>query len=168
MLIRWIPICFVAAAILFGIADTAVLYHRLPHRIASHFDAQGHADGWSTKQEFVAVAAATVAFVVALFIGVLFVIRIVPFNSINLPNKKYWMAPEREAQTRRYIENWTLTFAAITLWLLVLIFHDGLAANLRQPTHLEFAWYFLGAYFLVVIVLLIQLIRRFWRTPQAK
>ncbi len=167
MLIKWFPICFVAAAILFGIADTAYLYPRLPRRIASHFDAQGRPDGWSTKPEFVAIAAAIVAVVVAMFIGVSFVIRIVPASSINLPNKKYWMSPEREAETRRYLDNWGLTFAAITLWLLVLIFHKAMTANLRQPPQMESAWWLLGGYFTIVVVLVIQLIRRFWRTPHA-
>ena len=167
VLIKWLPICFMAAAILFGIADTAYFYPRLPPRIASHFDAQGRPNGWSTKSEFVGFGAAMIAIVVVMFAAVSYVIRIAPVDLINLPKKKYWMALEREAETRQYLTSWGLSLAAVTLWLLVMIWHEAMSANLQQPPQMESVWYMMGGFFGVVVTLVVQLILRFSRKLRA-
>ncbi len=42
---RWLGVVFVIAALVFS----AVVYDRLPERIATHFNVQGEADGWSSR-----------------------------------------------------------------------------------------------------------------------
>ena len=60
---RWIGLVFVLAGLIFSL----VVYKDLPARIATHFDAQGHVNGWSTKL----FAAFLMPVVAALALGVM-------------------------------------------------------------------------------------------------
>jgi serine/threonine-protein kinase len=158
---KWLPVWVTAAAVVFCGVDFARHYAQLPQRMASHFDARGQPDGWSSKGEFFAVVMVTFA-VVGVAVGAIpLLVRFAP-GLVNLPNKKYWLAPERQAETLRFMSRWGLWFAAATLWLLALVFHESILANLRQPPRLENIWWLLGGYLAVVAFLLVRLLARFW------
>lgn len=162
---KWFPAALNAAAITFSAATLIYHYDRLPERLATHFDAQGQADGWSTKRQFVAYCAATLALVSVTLIPLCLLASYAPAELINLPNKDYWMSPEREAETRGSIVRWGLWFFAATLWLLALIIHEALAANFRQPPQMRWHWWLLGGYLVSLGFLLTRLLR-FFRRPQ--
>jgi hypothetical protein len=109
------------------------------------------------------MAIATLAVVTVTLSPMTLLAHFAPQSLINLPNKEYWLAPEREAETRRAIARWGLWFTAATLWLLTFVFHQAMAANLRQPPQMKSIWWMLGGYLLVVLFMVIQLIARFWR-----
>lgn len=163
---KWLAISMVVAALSFSTFDAAYQYRRLPPRVASHFDSHGRPDGWSTKLQFVSAAAATYALVTVLLVPLSLIAYIAPATLVQLPNKEYWLAPERESQTRRGIALWGVWFTAATLWLLALLFHQAMVANLRQPPQLEWFWSLLGGYMAIVSYLVIQLILRFRRMPR--
>jgi serine/threonine-protein kinase len=129
----------VLAAIAFGVGDLCLRYSKLPAQMASHFNAAGAPDGWSSKEQFLVLSLLTFGLVCVTFAAVTLVARFAPAALMNLPNKQYWFAPERETETRRALVDWTMWFMAATLWLLALMFHDAMNANLRQPPRLESA-----------------------------
>ena len=98
---RWLPVFVALAAIVFCAVDYGYHYKRLPPRVASHFDAQGRADGWSTKGEMVGMALVTLVVVAATLAMMWLLAYYAPPSLINLPNKDYWLAPERQADTRQ-------------------------------------------------------------------
>jgi uncharacterized membrane protein len=160
---KWLAVFLVVSAIAFSAMDIGYHYDRLPPQMASHFDARGRPDDWSTKQQFVGMAIATLAVVTVALTPLTLLAYFAPKSLINLPNKEYWLAPERETETRRAIAQWGIWFTAATLWLLALVFHEAMAANLRQPPQMKSIWCMLGGYLLLVLVMVIQLIARFWR-----
>jgi serine/threonine-protein kinase len=160
---KWLPVGLAAAAIAFGAIDVQRYYDRLPPRFASHFDARGLPDGWSTKQQFVGMVIGTLALITATLVPLTLFVHVAPRILINLPNKEYWMAPNREAETRKVIARWGLWFAAATLWMLALVFHEVMVANLRQPPQVRSFWWLLGGYLAIVFLLVIQLVVRFSR-----
>jgi hypothetical protein len=69
--------------------------------------------------------------------------------------------------SRQAIAYWGLWFTTATLWLLVLVVHEALAANLRQPPQLKWVWWLLGGYMAAVLYLTIQFVVRFRRADVA-
>lgn len=162
---NWLPAGVLAAALLFGLLDIGFHYPRLPAEVASHFDAHGRPNGWSTKGQFSGLAVGTLIFVLCTLAPIVLVAGYAPPSLINLPHKNYWLAPERQHETRRAIARWGLWFTAATLWLMVFVFHEAMRANFRDPPHTVSMWWLLGSYLTVVTVLVAQLLIRFWRIP---
>ena len=79
----------------------AVYYPQLPERMATHFGPNGQADGWMSKSAFTAFFLIMITFMTALMSGIGTLIRVLPPEMINLPNKEYWLAPERRRKRRR-------------------------------------------------------------------
>jgi uncharacterized membrane protein len=160
-----VPICLMLAALLFAILDLVFQYDELPRQMASHFDFHGRATGWGPKLQFVVLEAVALVMMTALPVAIVLTAYYAPAALLNIPHGEYWLAEEREAESRRAIASWGLWFAAVTLWFLALVFHETFAANRRQPPQLEWFWSLFAIYFLVFGFLLVQLIRRFGTPP---
>lgn len=164
---KWLPIAFLVAALVFTVVDAAYFYNRLPQQVASHFDAQGRANGWSTKQELVGLSIGISLFITVLLAPMTLIAYYAPAAFVNVPNKDYWFAPEREADSRRAIADWLLWFTAATLWFLALIFHKAMAANLRQPPEMPSPWWIIGTFLAIITAMVVQLFLRFRRPRNA-
>lgn len=76
---------------------------QLPDTVASHFGINGAADNWMSKQSFIIFYGTVLVSTAALFLFVGLFAHVVPDNLLNLPNKQYWLAPERRNETYAYI-----------------------------------------------------------------
>lgn len=96
---RRLPWILTAATILGFSIYLAGIWDRLPGRMATHFGVGGEADGWSSKLKFLVIG----YFMVAMFAGIFgflsHLLHKAPTQWINMPNKHYWLAPERREQT---------------------------------------------------------------------
>lgn len=81
-----------------GTAFVAVTLHRLPPRMAIHFNLYGAADNWAGREAYV---------VLLMGIGLLLPVGIVALVArlgatspglVNVPGKDYWFRPERRAE----------------------------------------------------------------------
>jgi uncharacterized membrane protein len=137
-------------------------------RMASHFGPHGEVTNGQSKEQFfmsmaVVVGVSFVAgFVVPLLIGIM------PASMINLPNKQYWLAPERRKKTMRYLSMKMGWFACVLLFLQLFVASEAISANM--PSHGQFA---IGATFAVLFGLVafmgvwtVMLMRHFRRVPQ--
>jgi uncharacterized membrane protein len=108
----------------------------LPQRIASHFAANGVANGWMTKSQFLIVYA--VFLLPAFFVEFRLHLSIArtPEKRLNLPNKQYWLAPERRAETFAYIELFCAWFGCALLLLEVCAMGLAMQANFLSPPHM--------------------------------
>jgi hypothetical protein len=90
-----------------AIVQAAYFYPRLPETVASHFDMDGRPNGTASRETFVVVSVATVIGMAVLLGGIHATTRLlvtrVPDKWLNLPNKPYWLAPERRAETLAYV-----------------------------------------------------------------
>jgi uncharacterized membrane protein len=71
----------------------------LPAHMATHFGAGGQANGWSSRETYVGVMIAVVIGVPLLLLAVMAWLPRVGICLRKLPNRDYWLAPERRAHT---------------------------------------------------------------------
>lgn len=142
-------------------------YPLLPDRIASHFDARGRPDGWSDKIAFLSIYAGVLLLMAAIQIMTSRSLAKMSVSLINLPNKKYWLAPERRAQSIAILEKYLSGFWSATLILLICTMDMAFGVNLGRNQSLG-EWFFLllAAFMLFTLVWTVSLIRRFAIKPE--
>jgi hypothetical protein len=105
----------------------------LPERVATHFNLEGRADGWMTRakhrQFSLAAGVGSPLFVV----GVFALIRLMGGAGLNVPNKQFWLAPERRDETFGYIERRGIWLAVLTAGFHGGLFYTVIDANSRRP-----------------------------------
>lgn len=143
-----------------NLALAAYAWSALPARVASHFDLAGNPNAWQPKGLFVALQAGVV-----LLLGTLLALngRLLRATGdrMNLPNKAYWLAPERREETLRWLEAAMRWFGAATFLLLFDVFTQVLRMNLGRTGRLEHAGLSVGLYAVFGAVWTVRLLRRF-------
>jgi uncharacterized membrane protein len=105
------------AIVLAAIAQCVHDFPLLPDRLASHFGASGMPNGWMTKQQFFITYAVMV--LPALFVE-FWVSRGIakkPDAKVRLPNKEYWLAPGRRAETFAYFDSFFAWYGCALLFV---------------------------------------------------
>jgi len=138
-------------------------YPLLPGVIATHFDVSGRVDGWSEKLTFIITYGSIEVVVVA--VGLLlarFATRI-PAGALNIPNRDYWLAPERRAETLQFVWTQVLWMEVATLAFLILVAEVLFRANLASevPTLSHDFFIILGVFIAVVAWMSVRIVRRF-------
>ncbi|RMD92385.1 MAG: DUF1648 domain-containing protein [Calditrichaeota bacterium] len=163
---RWLRVYILAGIIAMAGLDLLSYYPHLPQRMAVHFNAAGHANGWASKEGFVAIYLGTLLVLTAMFVGLARGLRKLPASLINLPNKVYWLAPERREATLTSLANWLQWMGIATLLFVMLIFHLTLMANLQpQPVLPRTFWPAFTGYLIFVAIWVVLLYRRFNKPP---
>jgi uncharacterized membrane protein len=142
-------------------------YPQLPDVVASHFNARGVANGWQTKSAFfsmfvgVSVLAAVVGFAIPRMISVM------PVELVNLPNKRYWLAPEHLAETMEFMKIYFAWFGCAVFLTILLTFDYAIQSNLHPEDRPDASrmWYILTGILIFTFVWVARLFRRFGRTP---
>ncbi|MBC8138415.1 MAG: DUF1648 domain-containing protein [Fibrella sp.] len=148
--------------IIVSVGQILMLGPLLPERVASHFGANGVADGFMSREMFLLFQWAITGFIAALFIGLPLLIHITPEDAINLPNKRYWLAPERRDSTFSYLADRFFAFGAATLALLVSVLQLVYEANMRGALTIGgLTWIYLAIYLLYTVIWTVTLQRRF-------
>jgi hypothetical protein len=116
-----------------GVLFLAYQRQHLPEVVASHFGASGVANGWMPRGTHVLLAQGLFIFLTAMFCFMGWMMLRIPAKWVNLPNKDYWFAAEREADTRRHLAGWGYGFGAVVNLFLIFAFHLVYRANLSDP-----------------------------------
>ncbi len=125
----------------------------LPQQVATHFNAAGQPDGWSSASEFLLTNLLLFGGMTVLFLGVTGLAKKLPNEWINMPHKDYWLAPERRNTTLGALQNQMEWLAVATLALLIGITQLTIDANLRGETlNSQIFWLFFGSYMVYVVV----------------
>lgn len=154
----------------FSVIQVALQAPYLPSPMAVRFNAAGHAVGWNTAQSFATVNLVIVAVILGICL-------ILPKSLTGrrrlrwrLPNRDYWLAPERLAKTIEYIQQQFYWHGIVTLLLLMAVFQLVVDANARKPPLLDserLVW-LLAGYAALIIVWGWSLWRKFSRLPPDK
>jgi Protein of unknown function (DUF1648) len=164
--LRLPKIIFVALAV-YAAAYFSSYYGRLPQILASHFDARGHPNGWETKPVFFAVFAGALVLAAIVGLGAPLLIKTLPAQLINLPNKEEWLSPAFRETTLDYMSSWFAWFGCGLLLLLMLTFRYAVQANL-DPAHRADAtrfWYYIGGFGIFVAIWMGRFLAKFSRPP---
>ncbi|HBO42743.1 MAG TPA: hypothetical protein DD670_02150 [Planctomycetaceae bacterium] len=153
--------------VILALIHMAVYYPSLPPQVISQFDVRGQAIGSMGRNAFVTVYAGITlgtALVILLFAASL---PRLPNSMINLPNKDYWLAPERKKASAAILSGMMVWFGNATLVLSIACFHACFAATLGRASP---PWLFpliLGIYLTYTLAWCICLIRQFRRPKEA-
>jgi uncharacterized membrane protein len=128
-----IPRILFFAVVLAALAQCIHDFPLLPDRLASHFGPSGLPNGWMTKPQFFITYA--LLFLPALFVEFLVGRKVArsPANKLRLPNKEYWLAPERRVETFAYFERFFAWYGCAVLLMEVLAMGLAMRANFDDP-----------------------------------
>jgi uncharacterized membrane protein len=143
-------------------------YAQLPDVMASHFNARGMPNGWQTKSAFFSVLIAVSVLAAVIGFGIPRLITLLPPEYINLPNKRYWLAPERRAETMDFLAGYFAWFGCALFAVILLTMNFAIQANLN-PGRLPDAtpmWFVLAGFLAFAILGTVRIFKRFGQPPR--
>jgi uncharacterized membrane protein len=124
------------ALLAFGILFVISTVSQLPPMVASHFDAAGQANAFMSRSGY---ARFILCLVLGLPLAVVIILTSVYSRAtdLKLPNRDYWLAPERIDRTRAFLVAHGVWFGSLLVVLACFVHWLELAANRVQPPHLS-------------------------------
>lgn len=140
----------------------------LPEVAASHFGGSGTANGFMSRAYYVRFM---LLFVVVLPLVLVFVPSVSlnnPKAGIRLPNKEYWLAPERQVETVEFLRQHMARFGSMLVVFLCYIHWLVVRANTVSPPSMPASWAIggIGVFVACALVWSSALFRRFRNVPQ--
>jgi uncharacterized membrane protein len=150
-----------AAALIFNLSA------RLPDLVAVHFDAAGRANGFMTRagcRDF--MLSSTLGVPLLITIATALLPRLVPASLINIPNRDYWLTPERARDSLAFLSEQGLWFGCIFVVFLACVDALLVKANTVSPAAFPSTLFvaMLILFFCAVGAWLVRMLRRF-RAP---
>jgi uncharacterized membrane protein len=160
---RWHPPIALVILIIAAAVFVFITAAQLPDPVATHFGAGSRADAWMTRDGYrLYVIVFLVAFptMVALLIG--FLPRLFP-RWTNIPNRDYWLAPERQAASMRFLFAHGYWLGCLIVLMIAGVHYAILEAHRRVPPMLPLAIFLpmMGGFLLGVAIWIGVLYRRF-------
>jgi hypothetical protein len=147
---EWLAPSRVVFVALLGIAllQALIYYPQLPDRLASHFDAAGHPNGWSSKSAYFALQGFILLVATGCFAALPVWLERAPIKLVNLPNRDYWLSPERRVATMARVASALTWFGCAALVLMVTVTSLVIRFNLGREPVLPAAsmWALVGAF----------------------
>jgi hypothetical protein len=133
-------------SVLLALAAGFVLFTAgpLPVVVASHFGAGGGANGFMPRDAYVMFMLALVVGLPTLLTGLAALVRLLPVERINLPDRDYWLAPERQEETVAYLERHGARLAAVLAVFLCFVHWLVVKANVVQPARFPEPLFYAG------------------------
>jgi len=150
------------AALVWGTLD------RMPARVATHFGFAGTPNGWMTRP---GVVLFTMGFAVALplLLHLIFVIiRHFAGAGVNIPNRDYWLAPERRNATLAHVQYWYSWFICLLVAFFAGVHYVIVDANTRHPPAISHPlfWTMIATFLVLKVIWLAGLLIPFFRLPK--
>jgi uncharacterized membrane protein len=157
---------FYLGVLLFCVFEMARLWNVTPEQMAAHFNVQGNPDRFVPKAEFFWYQIQTLGVVLLVTLPLQILFSILPPGMINMPNREYWFAPERRAETVGRLNLFGTLMSAVILLAIQAAFEISAYANLRTPIMFNARLMFtvMAAAVIIISAMLIQLMVSF-RTP---
>ena len=131
--VTWSVFVLLSLIALLFVTGTAA---ELPLTVASHFDAAGRPNAFMSRGGYIRFA---LCLCVGLPVLVVAILTLVYSRAVELklPNREYWMAPQRIHRTRSFLVAHGVWLGSLLVVLSCVIHWLELGANRRQPPHLS-------------------------------
>jgi uncharacterized membrane protein len=127
-----------AGMLALAVAQAAYYVPKMPNPMASHFNGSGVPNGWSSPQHFFGIIMALEVILAGSFLFLTpWSFSRLTDDKINLPNKGYWLAPERRPQTIAKFNQAMLEFGILSQALLIYVVQLSVQANLATEAVLS-------------------------------
>lgn len=143
------------------LAQLAYFYPQLPEPVASHFNYLGEPDGWMSKGGFLVFQTLLLIFILGITSLTQILFNHLPDAFINIPNKNYWLAPERRAEALRKFAETGNDLRAALLLLFIGINHLAFQANIHGEYLSNGIWLILSVFLLYTVYWVFQLRKTF-------
>lgn len=163
-----LPKLIFALLVLYAAIHFSYYYPQLPGVVASHFNGRGAPNGWQTKSAFFGVFVGMTVLCVLIGFGLASIIGAIPIQLINLPHKRYWLAPEHREETLEWLKAYFGWFAC-GLYAVMIVAYDYAAQSNLHPDHppgVARLVYALVGFLAFAIVWLVRMFTRFGRPPE--
>lgn len=139
----------------------------LPPVVASHFGANGCADGFMPRDSYLWLMLSITVAVPLLIAFLVASLQFMPPHLLNLPNRDYWLAPGQLDETRAFLYRHGMFFPILETIFLGYVHWLVVVANGLQPPRLPFGPFVTGLvlFFVVLLVWIGVLVVRFRRVP---
>ncbi len=128
-----LPRIFFITTFLVCATDTFRLWFIAPAIMAAHFNVQGLPDRFDAKGSIFYLEIQIMLIILAAVIVTEGLIYILPIQAINLPNREYWLAPERRAATIARVGSFSEIIFGSALIVMQVAFELAISANLHTP-----------------------------------
>lgn len=85
-------------------------YTQLPEKVAVHFNSAGIADGWASRTVNLLTWVFLYLFMSSMYLLLPRLIKNMPVKYVGMPNKGYWLSPERVDSTVKTLSNFLSWF----------------------------------------------------------
>lgn len=139
----------------------------LPERVAMHFGLGGRADNWMSRNGAVVFFVGMGWGMAGLFVVLGLVMNWMPNWTFNLPNRDYWLAPERRAETVAFLSRQLIWLGCPMILFLCGIYWLTILANRATPAQLPMNLFLLllAGFLMTIGIWCIRFMRYFAKRP---
>ncbi len=158
------------ALLLTGVIQGIYYQPHMPEIMASRFDASGTPVSSMSKDRYVGLAIGSILFLTGMFLSFPLFIHKTPNRLINLPNKDYWLSPERRQNTLIYFLDKLDIMGIITIVFMLIAFELGYRANLVNPVHFKsgIMWTCFAIFMICIIIWTYRFCMHFTKIPSTQ
>jgi uncharacterized membrane protein len=162
---HWLTWSVFIVLLLFAVLYVTGTAPQMPPTVASHFNAAGNANSFMSHDGYtrfiLCVAIGLPVVVVAIMTAVY-----LRATEMKLPNRDYWLAPQRIGQTRAFLVAHGVWFGSLLVILGCFVHWQELSANRFAPPHLSSATFAAGLIaFLIATALWVGVLMFAFRRP---
>ena len=158
----------IAAPVIAAAMFVVISSRAMPPKVASHFGPDGSANGYMWRDTYVYFMLAFVVLLPLLFNFVANAVARLPVTMINIPNRDYWLAPERRGLVVDRLRRQMQMFSAMLVLFLCFVHWEVVRANQSMPATLDNRRFMLGlGLFMAALIVWIVSLRRQFRLPAA-
>ena len=158
----------IAAPVIAAAIFVVLTSRALPARVASHFGPDGSANGYMWRHTYVYFMLAFVVLLPLLLNFIASAVGRLPITMINIPNRGYWLAPERRGLAVDRLRTQMQVFAGVLVVFLCYVHWEVVRANRSMPPRLDNGRFMLGlGLFMAALIVWIVSLRRQFRVPAA-
>jgi len=160
-----VPLVLVGILYLVLFAALVGTFEQLPERVASHFGGAGMANGWMTREHYLLFTICLGILLPGFLVALCFALRYLPAWTFNLPNRDYWLAPERRAETNAHFFHHSLWFACLAILFVTGLHLTIVEANTHEPASLSLPLMLAtaGGFLIGMLVWILFLLRPFFK-----
>jgi uncharacterized membrane protein len=118
-----------AGLMLLGVVQHAWYWPQLPERVATHFGVDGKPNDWMSRSASTGLFLALQLGVPVFMLAMTSLAARMPASMVNIPNREYWLHPERRDATMAHMSLMMTWIAVLMALFMTVIGHLAFMAN---------------------------------------